>query len=61
MGRPCKPHAEKQSVRIILNLTPAEKKRLDAAARRAGLSVATVARLYTMQVVKAASEVSAPH
>jgi hypothetical protein len=30
---------------VVLHLTPAEKRKLDAAARRAGLPVATLARL----------------
>jgi|HubBroStandDraft_1064217.scaffolds.fasta_scaffold110988_4 hypothetical protein len=45
MVRPLKPRDEKQSVRLILNLTRDEKKQLDAAAARAGLPVATFARL----------------
>ena len=49
MGRPCKPRAKKQSEKVVLCLTPAEKKQLDAAAARAGLPVATFARIHTMQ------------
>lgn len=51
MGRPRKSASKKQSVRVVLHLTRAEKRLLDAAASRAGLPVATVARLYAMQVV----------
>ena len=51
MSRPRKPRATKQSVVVALHLTAAEKKRLDAAALREGLPVATVARLYTMRAV----------
>jgi hypothetical protein len=36
---------------VVIHLTRAEKKRLDAAATKAGLPVATVARLYALQVV----------
>jgi uncharacterized protein (DUF1778 family) len=49
MGRPCKPRAKKQSENVVLRLTPSEKKRLDAAAERAGLPVATFARIRAMQ------------
>jgi hypothetical protein len=52
MARPRKKLIEKRSVDVVLHLTPAEKKRLDAAAARAGLPVATVARLYTMRAVE---------
>jgi len=45
MGRPPKPAAEKQSMKVVLHLTPAEKKRLDRAAARAKVPVATLARL----------------
>jgi hypothetical protein len=50
MGRPRKSVSKKQSVRLVLHLTLADKKILDDAAKRAGLPVATVARLYAMQV-----------
>lgn len=53
MSRPLKSRASKQSVRVVLHLTPAEKKRLDAAAIKVGLPTATVARLYALQVVEA--------
>ena len=43
-GRPRKPRAEKQSALVVIHLTPAEKKKLEAAARRADLPVATLAR-----------------
>lgn len=49
MVRPLKSHTAKQSVVVVLHLTPAEKKRLAAAAARDGLPVATVARLYVMR------------
>ncbi len=45
MGRPRKLQGQKQSIRVVLYLTQAEKKRLDALARQAGLPVATLARL----------------
>lgn len=45
MSRPRKPRVSKQSVRVVLHLTVAEKKRLDEMAREAGLPVATFARL----------------
>lgn len=51
MARPRKSRASKQSVRVVIHLTRAEKKRLDAAATKSGLPVATVARLYALQVV----------
>jgi hypothetical protein len=44
-GRPPKSAATKQSAKVVLHLTPAEKKRLDAEAARAKLPVATLARL----------------
>lgn len=53
MARPRKSRAEKRSVLVVLHLTPAEKKRLMSAAARTGLPVATVARLYALQVVDA--------
>jgi|HubBroStandDraft_2_1064218.scaffolds.fasta_scaffold04066_7 hypothetical protein len=48
MARPRKSRSDKQSVRVVLNLTPDEKKRLDAAARQAGLPPATLARLRAL-------------
>jgi len=48
-GRPPKSAATKQSAKVVLHLTPAEKKRLDAAAARAKLPVATPARLRATQ------------
>ena len=45
MSRPHKPRASKQSVVVVLHLTPAEKKKLEALAKQAGLPVATLARL----------------
>ena len=45
MARPRKSRIDKQSVRVVLHLTMAEKKRLDAEATRAKLPVATLARL----------------
>lgn len=44
MARPRKPRAEKQSILVAIHLTPAEKKKLDSAAKKAGLPVATLAR-----------------
>lgn len=40
MGRPPKPPAEKMSKLVGLKVTPGEYRRLRAAARKAGLSVA---------------------
>ena len=48
-GRPRKPRAKKQSEQVVIHLTPAEKKKLNAAADRAGLPVATFARMHAMQ------------
>jgi hypothetical protein len=48
MGRPRKSRAKKQSEQVVLYLTPAEKKKLNAAAERAGLPVATFARIHAM-------------
>jgi hypothetical protein len=45
MGRPRKSSAQKRSVRVVLLLTTAEKRQLEAAAARAHLPVATFARL----------------
>jgi len=50
VGRPKKSRAKKQSIRVVLHLTPEEKKRLDVAAMRAGLPVATLARLAVISV-----------
>ena len=49
MARPRKTKVDKQSVVVVLHLTLADKKRLDAAAARAGLPVATAARLYALR------------
>jgi hypothetical protein len=49
MGRPPKSAADKQSIKIVLHLTPAEKKKLDKAAAQAKLPVATLARLRVTQ------------
>jgi hypothetical protein len=53
MARPRKSKIDKQSVVVALRLTQADKKRFDAAALRAGLPVATMARIYTLQVIEA--------
>lgn len=45
MGRPAKNVREKQSVRFVLNVTPAEKKQIEAAAAKEKLPAATFARL----------------
>lgn len=52
MSRPRKTRVQKQSAKVVLHLTLAQKKQLDAAADRIGLPVATVARLYVMQVIE---------
>lgn len=52
MGRPRKSRVDKQSCKVVLHLTLAEKKRLDAAARRAGLPVATAVRRYAMRAIE---------
>jgi hypothetical protein len=44
-GRPPKLVADKQSMKVVLHLTPAEKKRLDLEAARERVPVATLARL----------------
>jgi hypothetical protein len=49
MGRPPKSAADKQSIKIVLHLTPAEKKKLDREAAREKLPVATLARLRATQ------------
>lgn len=41
MGRPPKPPGEKQSVKVTVKLTPGERRRLDAEARKAGAPLAT--------------------
>jgi len=48
MARPCKPLAEKRSVKVVLHLTRAEKKKLDALARQESLPVATLTRLRAL-------------
>ncbi len=40
-GRPPKSKAEKQSARVMVNLTPAARARLEALARKEGLPLAT--------------------
>ena len=52
MARPRKPAAQKQSVKVVLHLTPAEKRQLDAAAARAGLPVATLVRLSALEAAR---------
>ena len=52
MARPRKTRIEKRSARVVLQFTPGEKKRLEAVAERAGLPVATAARVFAMQVVE---------
>lgn len=52
MARPRKPAKTKQSAKVVLHLTPAEKRRLDAAAAQLRLPVATLARLYAMRGVE---------
>lgn len=52
MGRPQKSAADKQSIKVVLHLTPAEKKQLDRAAARAKLPVATLARLRAARVTR---------
>ena len=49
MTRPKKSKVDKQSVVVVLRLTTADKKRLDDAAARIGLPVATAARLYALR------------
>lgn len=48
MARPPKSKADKQSVRVVLHLTPAEKRRLDAIAAKMRLPVATAARIRAL-------------
>jgi len=50
MARPRKRRADKQSICVVLHLTPDEKKKLDAAARRADLPVATLARRRALEM-----------
>lgn len=45
MGRPRKPPADKRSVRVVLHLTPAEKKQLDRMAAAARVPTTVFARL----------------
>ena len=52
MARPRKPTAQKQSVKVVLHLTPAEKRLLDAAAGRAGLPVATMVRIGALEAAR---------
>jgi len=49
VARPRKPAAAKQSAKVVLHLTPAEKRKLAAAAARAGLPVATTTRLLALR------------
>ena len=48
VGRPRKSVDEKQSIKVVLHLTPAEKKRLDALAAKMDLPVATAARIRAL-------------
>jgi hypothetical protein len=57
MARPRKSRATKQSVKLVLSLTPAEKKRLEAAAAKDRLPVATAARLYAMRAIDRGEDV----
>jgi hypothetical protein len=51
MARPRKSRATKQSAKVVLHLTLAEKKRLEVAAAKDRLPVATAARLYAMRAI----------
>jgi hypothetical protein len=51
MARPRKLRAVKQSAIVVMKMTPSDKKKLDAAAARERLPVATLARLYVMRAV----------
>jgi hypothetical protein len=48
MGRPRKRVSQKQSIRVVLHLTPAEKKKLDRIAAQMGLPTATAARFRAL-------------
>lgn len=50
MARPRKSAANKRSVQVVLYLTPAEKRQIDALAKQRGLSVSTFARLRALGV-----------
>jgi hypothetical protein len=49
MARPRKPAADKQSFKVVLHLTRAEKRKLDRLAAEMGLPVATAARLRVLR------------
>lgn len=49
MGRPPKPASDRQSERVVLHFTPAEKKILKAAAARAQVPLATWVRRRALQ------------
>lgn len=49
MARPRKPLAEKQSIKVVLHLTPAEKRKLDSLAAKMGMPVATAARIRALR------------
>jgi hypothetical protein len=49
MARPRKSRVDKQSVRVVLHLTLAEKRKLDALAAKMGLPVATAARIRVLR------------
>lgn len=49
MGRPPKSAADKQSIKVVIHLTPAEKRLLDREAAKAKVPVATLARIRTVR------------
>lgn len=51
-GRPSKPKAEKQSEKVMLSLTKAERTRLEALAKKAGLPLAS----YILDILREKGE-----
>jgi hypothetical protein len=58
MGRPRKRAAVKQSAKVMLHLTSAERRKLAARARQLGLPVATAVRLLALLGADTAPEAS---
>jgi predicted HicB family RNase H-like nuclease len=51
-GRPPKPPAKKQSALVSVRFTPAERKAVERAARKSGLSISKLIRSCMTEVLK---------
>jgi hypothetical protein len=58
MGRPKKSSRDRQAVKLLLRLTPADNRKLAARAKQLGLPVATAVRLLALLGADTAPEAS---